>query len=262
VSSSRRHFETGGDAYRKHRPVYPRELALFLAGLAPDHELAVDVACGSGQLTGLLAEHFDDVHAFDISADQVANAAPHPRVRYGVAAADDLPVEEGTASLVTIAQAAHWLDLPPFYAEVRRIARPGAVFALITYLPPVLEGTLGPRFFAFYGQDLGAWWPPGREHVIRGGIDLPFPYAELPVPRFRIDRDWSLPEFLGYIETWSATKRARANGHADTIDAFRDEAREGWGEPQATKRITWPVNLRAARVSDEVRPRKDSRRGA
>ena len=78
---SRNWFAQGGSAYAKFRPSYPAELATFLALVAPDKNLAVDVGCGTGQLTAQLASHFSQVVGLDPSADQLANAIQHPRVR-------------------------------------------------------------------------------------------------------------------------------------------------------------------------------------
>ncbi len=245
---TRRHFETGGDAYAKYRPTYPPALAAFLAGLAPIRDLAIDVGCGNGQLAVLLAGHFAAIEACDVSADQVANASPHPKVRYTVAPAEALPAEAASVALIAAAQAVHWFDLPAFYEEVRRVARPDAALALIAYANGVLDGPLGECVESFYATDLEAFWPPERALVERGYVDLPFPFDEVEAPRMRIERDWRLPELLGYVETWSATKRARAAGAAARVEAFIDEAGELWGNPALPRRITWPLRMRLGRV--------------
>jgi SAM-dependent methyltransferase len=244
----RRHFESGGDAYAKYRPTYPPALAEFLAGLAPDRKLVVDVGCGTGQLSVLLAEHFDRVEAFDISADQVANATPHPKVSYSVASCDDLPVDDGAASLITVAQAAHWFDLPPFYEEVRRIASPGAALALIAYTVPVIEGPFAARFYDFYDRDLGRYWPAERDYIRSEYRDLPFPFEELAAPKMQIERDTDLASLIGHMRTWSATRRALADGQAPMVDAFVDDAYQLWGDPSATLRVIWPVRMRVGRL--------------
>src|SRR5690606_22222870 len=126
-------FDQGGQAYARFRPQYPAALAAYLASIAPDTALAVDVGCGNGQLTHLLAEHFTAVAGFDPSADQLAPATTRANVTYQCAPAERLPLPDRCASLISAAQAAHWFDLPAFYAQVRRIAKPGAVVALISY---------------------------------------------------------------------------------------------------------------------------------
>ena len=114
------HFQTGAAGYAAFRPTYPGGLAAGLAALAPDRALAVDVGCGSGQLTGALAGHFDTVVGVDVSEAQLAHAAADPRIRYLVGSSDALPVPDGSAALVVAAQVAHWFDLPRFDAEARR----------------------------------------------------------------------------------------------------------------------------------------------
>ena len=37
---------------------------------------------------------------------------------------------DASVDLVLVAQAAHWFDLPAFYAEVARVLRPGGVLAV------------------------------------------------------------------------------------------------------------------------------------
>jgi SAM-dependent methyltransferase len=247
TDDTRRHFETQGDDYARYRPTYPPALATFLAALAPDRERAVDVGCGNGQLSVLLAEHFISVEACDVSEDQVANARPHPKVRYRVAPAEALPVDAAFASVITAAQAAHWFDLPAFYREVRRIAKPGAALALLSYGNCAVEGPLAERFDSFYAVDLADFWPPERLIVERGYVDLHFPFEELEAPPMAIERDWSLPELIGYIETWSATKRARAAGEAARVEVFVAEARALWGDREVRHRATWPVRMRLGR---------------
>lgn len=242
------HFQTGGAAYARYRPTYPPALAEALASLAPNRSLAVDVGCGAGQLSVLLAEAFERVEARDVSADQIAHAAAHPRVRYAVAPAEALGVAPCSAALITAAQAAHWFDLPRFYAEVRRIAAPGAVLALISYGVAALEGPLAERFAEFYWRDLAACWPPERRHVETGYAEFDFPFDECAPPPLRIERRWDLAALLGYVETWSAIKQARRRGLSDRIDAFFSDARELWGDPATERRVTWPIAMRVGVV--------------
>ncbi|HMF06909.1 MAG TPA: class I SAM-dependent methyltransferase, partial [Methylocella sp.] len=127
------HFSANSAKYAANRPTYPRALIDFLADIAPGHEQALDCGCGSGQLSTLLAARFNRVFATDASAQQIANATPHERVAYRTAPAEQSGLPEGSVDLITVAQAAHWLDLKAFYAEVRRVGRANAILALITY---------------------------------------------------------------------------------------------------------------------------------
>lgn len=244
----RRHFEQNAEGYALHRPTYPPQLADTLAGLCTGRGHALDVGCGTGQLAVLLADRFDRVTATDVSARQIAHAASHPRVTYRVEPAEAASLPDTSVDLIVAAQAAHWFDLPAFYAEARRLASPGGVLALISYGVPQLGGPAGAQFDAFYWQDIHRFWPEGRAHVETGYRDLPFPFDEQALPALSIDRDWSLSDLRGYVETWSAVGRLRKAGCDDLFDeAWKGLARL-WGDPDARYPIRWPVIGRIARL--------------
>lgn len=247
-TDSRNWFDQGGSAYALYRPAYPPALAAWLAAQAPRHRLAVDVGCGNGQLTHLLASHFTEVEGIDPSADQIANASPAANVRYACAAAEQLPAADASADLITAAQAAHWFDLPRFYDEARRIAAPGAVLALISYGVLRLQPTLNERFQRFYHDEIGPWWPPERKLVDDGYATLDFPFDELVAPPLTIDLAWTLPAFLGYVSTWSATRAAREAGQAALLTAFAEDIGALWGDGTQARPLSFPINMRVARL--------------
>lgn len=246
--SARNWFEQGGGAYARFRPEYPPQLAAFLASRAPDERLAVDVGCGNGQLTQLLAPHFDRVVGLDPSADQIAHAVPDPRIDYRCAPAERLPLPDGAASLITAAQAAHWFDLPAFYAEARRIAAPGAVLALISYGVLRLDPVLDQRFQRFYRHEIGPFWPAERKLVDSGYAGIDFPFEEIAWPALHIQVDWNLPQFLGYLGTWSAVRHAKDANRGELLLAFADDIAQAWGDPMMERSVCWPINMRIGKL--------------
>lgn len=241
---TRNWFDGGGRAYARFRPEYPPALADFLAAAAPARDLAVDVGCGNGQLTRLLAPHFTQVVGLDPSADQIANAAPDARIDYRCAPAERLPLADASADLVTAAQAAHWFDLPAFYDEVRRVGRPGAVVALVSYGVLRLEPPLDARFQAFYRDEIGPYWPPERKLVDTGYATIDFPFAEIARPALEIRVAWHLSEFLGYVQTWSAVRSAQEAGRDGLLMAFANDLADAWGDPDTRRPVAWPINMR------------------
>jgi len=242
------HFSSAAADYATHRPGYPAALIEHLADIAPATSRALDCGCGTGQLSVPLAARFESVVATDASAAQIANAEPHPRVEYHVALAEESGLPPHSLDLISVAQAAHWLDLQRFYAEVRRVARPGAVLALISYGVLELDGAPAPLVSHFYQRTLGPFWPDERRHVEEGYRRLPFPFAELPAPALAIEADWRLAELLGYIDTWSAV-RALEKAHGRTLlEDFAAELSAAWGDPGTARRVRWPLAMRLGRL--------------
>ena len=238
-------FEGGGAAYAANRPTYPPQLAETLAGLVERDTVAVDAGCGSGQLSVLLAEHFKQVIAVDPSESQLSGAIEHSRVGYHCAPAEALPVDDGAADLITAAQAAHWFDRPAFYAEVRRIAAPGAVLALITYNNAELDpAALAPIMTLYHALD--PWWRPERIDVETGYARFECPFEEFAVDGGAIERDWDFAAMRAYLETWSALRAARAAGQAAMVDDHFTCIERAWGD--RILRVTWPITVRAGRV--------------
>ncbi|WP_027133303.1 class I SAM-dependent methyltransferase [Geminicoccus roseus] len=248
MTSFKDHFSATASDYAAHRPTYPASLADFLAGIAPGRGRALDGGCGTGQLSVLLAEKFQEVVATDASAAQIAQATPHPRVRYRVATAERSGLEEASVDLVTVAQAAHWLDLPAFYDEVRRVARPGAALALISYGIFEVAGPPGPVMRHFYQDVVGPYWPPERRHVEVGYRSLPFPFPETSLPDMAIEVAWRLDDLLGYAGTWSAVGAARLALGQDPLAELRPALAAAWGDPQARRTVRWPLSGRIGHV--------------
>ena len=248
TSAFKDHFSESAGAYALNRPTYPPELAKVLAEASPARDLALDCGCGNGQLSVLLADHFKRVVATDASAGQIENAKPHDGVEFRVAPAEVSGLPDGSVDLITAAQAAHWFDLDAFYAEARRIARPGALLALITYGVMNVDGKIGAAIDDFYWQHMGPYWPPERRHVEVGYRTLAFPFEEMSLPEVVIERQWSRQQFLGYVDTWSALRTAIKAGQQSILDDFTAELAAIWPDDDIVT-FRWPVTIRAGRVA-------------
>ncbi len=195
----------------------------------------------------LLAAYFERVTASDVSADQIANAAPHANIRYIIGSAEDVAVPDASADLICAAQAAHWFDLTAFYAEARRIAARQAAIALITYGVFSADGPAANRINEFYWADIHPFWPEGRRHVEEGYASFDFPFEPMAMPALEIERDWTASDFLAYCRTWSAVKRAEKMGHGDILLRFETDLMEILGS-EATMLVKWPISVRAGRI--------------
>ena len=241
------HFSAASDRYAAYRPDYPPALFTWLAGLCAEHESAWDCATGSGQAALGLAPHFRRVVASDASAEQVRHAGPHPCIDYRVAPAEASGLADRSIDLVTVAQAAHWFDLPRFHAEVTRVLKPGGVIALWGYGRMVLPGAMDAPFLRFYADTVGPYWPPERALIDDAYRSLDFPFTKIEPPAFRIEVEWSLRRLIDYLSTWSAVKRYRAERGHDPLPALMAELEAAWGDPDTARKLQWPLFLRVGR---------------
>jgi SAM-dependent methyltransferase len=242
------HFSERAAGYATYRPTYPDGLFEWLASRAPSRRLAWDCATGSGQAVAGLARRFERVVATDASADQLKNARPFPNVEYRVARAEASAIAAGSADLVTVAQALHWLDHRAFFEEVGRVARPGGIVAAWMYNLMQVSPGFDQALARFYSETVGPFWPGDRAYVDQGYRTIRIPFRELAPPPFAMEADWSLDHLLGYLRTWSAVARyAKARGH-DPVALVAPELASHWGGPDQVRRVRWPIALRVAVV--------------
>lgn len=241
------HFSTQAAGYAASRPRYPSALFAELARLAPGRQLAWDAGTGNGQAAVELAAQFARVVATEPSSAQRAQATAHPRVAYHDFAETAPVLADHSVDLVTVAQAVHWFDRPKFYAEVKRVLRPGGLVAIWAYQLCLVTPAIDEVLERFYRGPVWTYWPPERRHIEAGYRDLEFPFEELAFPAAVMEYEWTLAELMGYLRTWSSVARfIKANGH-DPVTAVEAELAPLWGPGR--RLVTWPLPGRLGRVS-------------
>lgn len=119
--------------YAVGRVAYPSQLAVQLVEVLQLDRAGVllDVGCGPGSLTLLLAPYVGEAIGVDADADMLAEAS-RLSVQQQVTNAvwrhlrgEDLPADLPRPSLVTFAQSFHWMDRPKVATAVRRMLLPG-----------------------------------------------------------------------------------------------------------------------------------------
>lgn len=242
------HFSRLSTRYAEYRPRYPAALFEAIAAASPGHGLLWDCATGSGQAAVPLGAHFESVIATDASRQQLRSASPHPRVRYVAALAERSPLRERRADVVTVAQALHWLDLPRFYAEIRRVLRPGGLFVAWTYgTQRVGDGAIDALIEDFYGRVVGPYWAPERHLVETGYSTLEFPFDPAAIESPPMTAEWTLDQLLGYVSTWSAVAKCRDVTGVDPVPQLETRLTPHWGDPARRRSIEWPITVRAGR---------------
>jgi ubiquinone/menaquinone biosynthesis C-methylase UbiE len=245
----RDHFSSVARSYADFRPHYPAALFDYLKTLVSDESLVWDCAAGNGQATFDLAQRFQRVIATDASAEQIASASPHPRIEFRVAPAEQSGLPDASVGLITVAQALHWFDLDRFYAEAKRVLRPGGVLAAWAYgINQFEDAAINQIVSDFYANTVGSYWPPERKLVEEGYRTIPFPFAEISSPAFRMETRWNLDQLIGYFGTWSATNRFIKGTGRNPLLALQEALSQVWRNPEMPRLITWPLSLRIGRT--------------
>lgn len=179
--------------------------AWLLFHLPPTGDRAVDLGCGTGVQTAMLAERFREVLAVDLSGPMVDFARrrrPEPNVTY---AQRDLravePATDGRFDLVFSAYTLHHVDeFPSALYRIRSLLRPGGRVLLVDLVddrPLVPRAWFRRRAWQTFGDDLRHRRRPAREAV--------------ELLRLQLDRDWldhQTTDRLRPAEDWDAHCRA------------------------------------------------------
>jgi SAM-dependent methyltransferase len=127
-------FGAGAEVYERARPTYPVEAVDWLAertGLGPGRTV-VDVGAGTGKLTRLLPATGARVIAVEPVPEMRAKLVEVvPGVEALDGTAENLPLADGTADVVVVAQAFHWFDHERALPELHRVLQPDGYLALV-----------------------------------------------------------------------------------------------------------------------------------
>jgi len=238
------HFSKHSQHYAQYRPKYPDEIYAYLASIAPGHSLAWDCGTGNGQAAVGLAKYFDKVHATDASAEQISRAYAHDKVDYRVEPAEHVSLSASSTDLVTVAVAIHWFDFDEFYGEVKRVLQPSGILAAWTYNLTEISPEIDQLIQQLSNEILSGFWPERIRYVEEGYQTIPFPFEEINPPTFVMEIKWDLNQFAGYLDSWSATQRYKAQKGHHPLEIIWQKLTEAWGDENEPRLIRWPLYFR------------------
>ncbi len=236
-------FSKQASAYAQFRPNYPAELIEYILGFVKEKRLAWDCGTGNGQSARLLSHYFQQVFATDISSKQLANAYQADNIIYAEEPAEKTSLANESVNLVTVAQAIHWFNFEKFYAEVKRVARPGAIIAVWTYSLLQISPEIDTIIHEYHFKTLADFWDPERKYVDDGYAGIPFPFTTIETKPFNIELYWSAEELNGYLHTWSALQKYMAVNPVDPVPGIMDKIKQHWGN-SGKRKICFPVYLK------------------
>lgn len=241
-------FSQQAESYQKYRPTYPEDLYTFLMTLVLEKETAWDCGTGNGQVAVKLAEHFKLVYATDISENQLRQAPQLFNVIYRVERAEHTSFPDCCFDLITVAQAIHWFDFDSFYKEVKRTLKPHGTLVVLGYGLLRIDDDINKIIDHFYKQIIGPYWDKERIYIDELYETIPFPFKEIKTPVFYNTIEWTLPELIGYLNTWSAVKIYEKEKNTNPISLIEQNLKKMWGTENSTKKITFPILLRLGKL--------------
>lgn len=239
-------FSHRSDKYLLYRPNYPTELFSFLLSQLNDDKTAWDCGTGNGQIAIELAKHFDEIYATDISAQQIENSIPKQNIIYSVQPSEATYFADKTFDLITVAQAIHWFDFEKFYIEVKRVAKPLGIIAVIGYGLIKTFDEADAIIEDFYFNTIGSFWDAERKYIDENYLTIPFPFQEIEAPQFSNELHWNFEHLIGYLSTWSAVKHyIKAKGE-NPISLIEEKLKQCWGNE--TRSVRFDILLRVGKI--------------
>ena len=205
--------------YIKFRPVYPETVAKIITSYMRDKQstlfdMALDVACGSGQSTFLLCEYFQRVVGMDISETQIEQAKlkccqsdyqSKTNVEFIVGDAHRLPIESASVDLLTCATAWHWLDPEKFYAEAKRVLKPRGCIAVYGHGMEVVDNELIKNAFDIFIEELFQFncFSEQNLHVLNKYKAVKLPFVQTQRFEFDFPQISTIDQILGLMSSVS-----------------------------------------------------------
>ncbi|KAI8811592.1 S-adenosyl-L-methionine-dependent methyltransferase [Cladochytrium replicatum] len=221
--------------YDRFRPtyspaLYETVLKFHNKGNVSSSKVAVDVGSGTGHATVELAKTFDKVYGVEPS-EKMRNAAKlASNVEYVNGDAYTIPLPDQSVDLVTVAQAAHWFDIPTFTKETQRVLRPGGTLAIWGYGISYVRGNkeASSLLHDYSTKFMHDYWDSRRfilDDLYRsidvnsfGVVErhiIPNPFCDA-----LISREMEIEFLRGYMRTWScyATYKKKHPDLPDPVD--------------------------------------------
>jgi ubiquinone/menaquinone biosynthesis C-methylase UbiE len=197
-------FGAAAEVYERARPSYPQAAVDWIVDrcrLAPGSVVA-DIGAGTGKLTRLLVP----------SGARVIGVEPLPEMRAKLVettpgaealdgTAEAIPLADGYADAVTVAQAFHWFDHDAALSELYRVLRPEGRLVLIWNnrdlddpLQRAIEELLAPGRKALAAQQDGSWPGPLERSPLFGHMEQ---------ESFGYDQQLTADDVCGRVESTS-----------------------------------------------------------
>lgn len=144
-------FDDFAERYDRNDEITGGWITQWVEGVLADRsgESAIDLGCGSGRVAHVLAKHYEQVRAIDLSPEMIEVAKrkrPHPRITFEAA---DLTTVTGQYDLVISMMTLHHLtDVEGTLKHIASLVKPGGTAILVDNAMPNAPTRMGQRIWA------------------------------------------------------------------------------------------------------------------
>ncbi|KAJ9658025.1 hypothetical protein H2198_003994 [Neophaeococcomyces mojaviensis] len=134
---------TDATKYAAYRPSYPPLLIKMVmeghTSTGGQTTTVLDIGCGPGIATRQIAAFFEHAIGVDAGQSMIETARNTPcysstgeQARFEVCGAEEIDkvIDAESVDLITVATAAHWFDMPRFYAAASKVLKPSGTIAM------------------------------------------------------------------------------------------------------------------------------------
>jgi SAM-dependent methyltransferase len=212
-------YQTAAERYAKGRPFFhPLAIKKIQTICCENGRInrVLDVGCGTGQSTLALLEVADDIVGLDNSAEMLSRAVPHERIRYVESLAEQMPFDDASFGLMTVALAFHWFDQRQFMLEAQRVLQPGGW--LIIYNDGFTGRMNGNDTFEKWNREhytVQYPTPPRNNQPLTDSDVLAYGFAPSGMDQFVHEIEFTPDQLVSYLLTQTNVIAAVEAGKAD-----------------------------------------------
>jgi SAM-dependent methyltransferase len=229
VLSMRDPIERFGDRagnYARFRPGYPDPMLRFLRDVVTPPAVVADIGSGTGILTRQLLDNGYELYAVEPNGPMRSEAegALRGRPRFhsvrGTAEATTLP--DGTADLITCAQAFHWFDREKARLEFRRILKGNSRVAIVWNERLESASEINRKYDDILRRMAPEYSNVSHRKVSLGDLRTFFVPGEVQLFTFPNEQVLDRRGFLGRLLSCSYVPNVGQAGHHEIGDAVSD----------------------------------------
>jgi len=237
----RKYNSADAEKYAAYRPAYnPKLIELVMkhhTSTGGQTSRVLDIGCGPGTATRQIASYFQHVLGIDASPAMIAKAQDTPcpsatgeQAVFQVCNSEEIDqlYEPESIDLIAVATAAHWFDMPRFYAAAAKVLKPGGSIAMWCGGRLFVDPDTTPN-----ADLVQATWTELEREVLRpfetpGNLLCRDLYRDLPMP-WTIDRATAADSVAAALplfdERGSMRREFNADGRPDPDPMFAGETK-------------------------------------